>query len=95
MCVCGGGGVLVGGGERRIEVIVEMQKKGGCPSKNAVMHASRLIDNVEMYKYTKFYQNIPCGSRVKSVFANGLQTTHTPIIVHTSSGCAIVVLGCF
>ena len=25
------------------------------------------------------------------MFANGLQTTHTPIIVHTSSGCAIFV----
>ena len=41
---------------------------------------------VVMYKYSQFYQNIPCGSRVISVFANGLQTTHTPIIVHTSSG---------
>ena len=26
------------------------------------------IDNVEMYKNAKFYQNIPCGSRVISVY---------------------------
>ena len=47
------------------------------------MHASPLIDNVDMYKYAKFYQNIPCGSRVISVFANCRLTdgrTHTVII---------------
>ena len=27
------------------------------------------LDNVDMYDYAKFYQNMPCGSRVISVFA--------------------------
>ena len=31
------------------------------------------IDNVKMYKYAKFYQNIPCGSRVISVFTKRAQ----------------------
>ena len=46
------------------------------------MHDSR--NNVDMYKYAKFYQNIPCGSRVISIFANCEWTdvyTHTVIIV--------------
>ena len=33
------------------------------------MHASRKT-NVDMYKYTKFYQNIPSDSRVIIIFAN-------------------------
>ena len=33
-------------------------------------YACQSLENVEMYKYTKFYQNIPFGSRVISVFAN-------------------------
>ena len=49
------------------------------------------LDNVEMYKYTKFYQNSPCGSRVISVFANcsltALERTHAPIIVQTCGLC--------
>ena len=44
-----------------------------------------------MYKYTSFYQNIPCGSRVISVFADCSLTafgrTHAPIIVHTYGFC--------
>ena len=32
-------------------------------------YACQSLDNVKMYKYTKFYQNIPCSSRVISVFA--------------------------
>ena len=54
-------------------------------------YACQSLDNVKMYKYTKFYQNFPCGSRVIGVFANYsltvLQTTHTPIIVHTCELC--------
>ena len=37
-------------------------------------YAWQSIDNVDMYKYGKFYQNIPCGSRVISVFANWWRT---------------------
>ena len=54
-------------------------------------YACQSLDNVEMYKYTKFYQDIPCGSRVISVFANcsltGFGRTHTPIIVQTCGLC--------
>ena len=50
-----------------------------------------VVRNFEMYKYTKFYQNIPCGSRVISVFANcsltGFGRTHTPVIVQTDGLC--------
>ena len=65
-----------------------MMKKG--------CYACQSLDNVEMYKYTKFYQNIPCGSRVISVFANcsltALGRTYTLIIVHTCGLCNVRVL---
>ena len=41
------------------------------PKKTYAWHS---IDNVDMYTYAKFYQNIPCGSRVISVFANWWRT---------------------
>ena len=33
------------------------------PSKKVVTHAGDLIENVYMYMYATFDQNIPCGSR--------------------------------
>ena len=42
-------------------------------------------DNVDMHTYAKFDQNIPCGSRVLSIFANRL--THTIVIVHICGSC--------
>ena len=63
-------------------------------------YAWQSIDNVDMYRYTKFYQNIPCGSRVISVFANWRRTnrqtdrqtetdqrTHTVILWQTCGLC--------
>ena len=41
--------------------------KNGC-------YACKLLDNVDMHKYAKFDQNIPCGSRVKSIFTNCQRT---------------------
>ena len=42
-------------------------------AQQSLVHQKRLlwqsIDNVDMYKYANFYQNITCGSRVISVFA--------------------------
>ena len=32
--------------------------------------AYQCLHNVKMYKYAKFDKNIPCGSRVMSVFTN-------------------------
>ena len=50
-----------------------------------------------MYKYTNFYQNIPCGSSVISVFAicslTAFGWTHTPIIVHTCGLCNVTDIG--
>ena len=33
-------------------------------------YAYQSLDNVDMYKLAKVHQNIPCGSRVISIFAN-------------------------
>ena len=47
------------------------------------------LANVDMYKYPKFNQNIPCGSRVMSIFTNLTDgQTHTVIIAgrHSSVG---------
>ena len=34
------------------------------------MHACQWLDNVDIHAYAKFDQNIPCGSRVMSIFPN-------------------------
>ena len=52
-------------------------------------YACQSLYNAKLYKYTKFYQHIPCGSRVLSVFSNCSLTTfgrtHTP--KSTRAGC--------
>ena len=39
-----------------------------------VYYAWQSIDNIDIYKYANFYQNIPCCSRVISIFANWRRT---------------------
>ena len=51
-----------------------MLSKASSIKKECYMYACQSLDNVDMYKYAKFYQNIPRGSRVKSVFANCRRT---------------------
>ena len=42
------------------------------------------IDSVDMHKYAKFDQNIPCGSRVLSILltANGGTDSHSDYSAH-------------
>ena len=56
-------------------------------------YACQWLDNIDMPTYEKFDKNIPCGSKVMSVFTNLLmdgQTDgriHTVNIVHVKGSC--------
>ena len=60
-----------------------------------VCYACQWLDNVDMHTYANFDQNIPCGSRVMSIFTNWYLTDgqiHTVIKVYTYRSCNILLL---
>ena len=54
----------------------------------------QLLDNVKIHKYTEFEPNIPCGSRVMSIFTKRAQPAKMMLGEATSTFCIPVAGQC-